>query len=400
MTHLTRIIALAALLLLCGCPPPARKGSTDTPADQPAPSQPAGQRIRVALLASDLGLGDGWRVRKLDTMLTGRAAAGSIDYSLIGSRPTEISFGDIGPRVGFPDVDSSVPGSMTDLQADALLADAPESDWLILTSGYMLQHALDLVAAGTLQTNAIILVDEAGAQGVASTGELPVYRLRFDIRPAAFIMGAAAARSNNRSHFVLLGAEDDPQLDDFMQYAANGMKFVSRGVWIMEDRLPVDSRGMITEPVFAQRHKDLMKAAGENFVNNHYVIDLTRSSAYILRLIGEDGGPIDGYAVSGFEDLRAIAGSRILSCGLKRPDVALGWLLDNCTEPGSLEELALDGYLDFGLRGSRPGQDESAVGFTEFDIYSRFNPDGEEIAEEVIKWWNEIEAGELAIDNY
>ena len=401
MKHLNTLLVLAGLLLLCGCPPPAKKSNGSTaPVQQKQIAQPNAVRIHVALLASDLGLGDGWYVRQLDSMLGGRAAAGAIDYSLIGTLPLEISYGEIGPTVGFPDPESSVPGSMTDLQADALLTQAPPSDWLILTSGYMLQHALDRVAAGTLDTKAIILVDEAGGQNVVNQTTVPVYRLRFDIRPAAFLMGAAAARSNNRSHFVMLGAQDDPQLDEFMQYAANGLKFVARGVWVMEDRLPVDSRGMIPEGIFAQRHKDLMQEAGENFVNNHYIIDLTRSSSYVLRLIGEDGGPIDGYAASVYQDLRVIKDSRVLTCGLKKPDVAIAWLLDNCTSANDLAALATNGYLDFGLAGSRPGLEESAVGITDLDLYSRFNPDGEEIREDVLKWWREIEAGELAIDNY
>jgi basic membrane lipoprotein Med (substrate-binding protein (PBP1-ABC) superfamily) len=397
MKHLINLLGLAALLLLCGCPPPAKKGASgNSNAGQTTAAPAASQKIHVALLASDLGLGDGWNVRQLNTLLAGRAAGGSIQYSLIGTLPAEISYGEITARVGFPDPLSSVPGSMTELQADALLAGAPPSDWLILSSGYVLQHALDRIAAGTLQAGAIIVVEEAGSQAVVNTTKVPVYRLRFDIRPAAFLAGAAAARSNNRSHFVLLGADDDPQVDEFIAAATAGMKYVSRGVWILDGVLPVDSRGMIPESEFAERHKDMMKQAGKDFVNNHYIIDLTRSSSYILRLIAEDGGPIDGYATSGYQDLRVIASSRVLTCAIKKPDVAVAWLLDNCAAPGELAGHAVKGYLEFGLKGSRPGLNESALGFTDMDSYSRFNYDGAEIAEDVVKWWKEIEAGELA----
>src|SRR5690606_26566204 len=100
-------------------------------------------------------------------------------------------------------------------------------------------------------------------------------------------------------------------------------------------------------------HVTLLNEAGQNFKCNHYVLDLTRSTPYVIDLISDITGPINGYASSGYEDLRNIDESRILTCAIKRSDVAMSWLLDNISTVDDLEGLAVDGYIDFGLAGSR-----------------------------------------------
>lgn len=399
MNRLTIAISVMGLLLLCGCPPPAKEGSSAT--DQPGSNEVETgrtEKLHVALLASDMGLGDGWNVRQLDGLLEGREAAGGIEYTLVGELPREIAFGEIGADVGFPDPESEIPGSMTELQGAALLDEAPQCDWLVLSSGYLLQHALEKVAAGSLDVGAIIVAEECGSQDVQLEGSVPVYIMRFDICHAAFMAGAVAARSNNVAHFMLFGAEDDPQVDDFMRAAVAGLQYVSPSAWVKQAVMPVDSRGMVLPDTFRDTHVELLSDAGENFNTNHYILDLTRSNAYVMSLIADPAGPLNGYASAGYQDLRHLAESRILTIGLKKPEVALAWMLDHAGEDGDLSQYTEENRIMFGLPGSLPGLEESAVGYTDLDLYSRFNYDGPEIGEDMATWWSEIVSGEIGIN--
>ncbi len=402
MHNIRLIISIAALLLLCGCPPPAKKdagsGTNGNAGAVQQTTKSTAKPLRLALLSSDLGIADGQMVRELDTLFTGRAASGSIEYSLVGPLPGEIAYGQISGSIGFPDAESTTPGSMTDLQAGVLLDSVPDCDWLVLTSGYVLQHALDRISQGTVNAGAIILVEEAGSQGYVNSSSVPVYILRFDICHAAFMAGAAAARSSNIAHFMLLGAEDDPQAQEYMDAAIAGMQYISPSAWIKQAILPVDSRGLISLQQFRQAHVDLLNEAGENFKTNHYVLDLTRSTPFVTTLISEPGGSLNGYVASAYGDIRHVAESRILTCSLKRADVALAWLLDNCSTTADLAGCAVGSYIDFGLASSRPGLTESAVGYSKMEFYSRYNPDGPDIELELEVLWGEIEAGELGLD--
>ncbi|MEZ5339559.1 MAG: hypothetical protein R3F46_15015 [bacterium] len=409
MNKLCTLFTIACLLLLCGCPPPAGKsGGTNTGNGGAGTTQTSGNTEQqlarahgqdVVLIASDLGLGDGWRVRQMHSLLSSLAAGSEIEYRLIGDLPREIEFGEVTADVGFPDPESDLPGSMTDLEGAALLDDVASCDWLLLSSGYLLEPALQRITAGSLQAGAVLVMDEAGSQHVVNASNVPVLRIRFDICHAAFMAGAAAANSSNVAHFLLLGAEDDPQVDEFMSAAEAGMKYVSPSSWIKQAVLPVDSRGMVTPQTFRQEHVRLLNEAGENFNSSHYILDLTRSNAYVTSLIAERNGPLNGYISGGFEDLRVLGDSRVLTFGLKRPEVALGWLLQHCPDAAALQgEADADGVIMFGLKGSRPGLEESALGYTPLELYIRYNPDGPEIAQELERIWKEVEAGELGIN--
>ncbi|MCB1217334.1 hypothetical protein KDL44_08065 [bacterium] len=409
MNKLCTLFTISCLLLLCGCPPPAGKtGGTSTGAGGSSTGQTSGtntpQAARahdqdVVLIASDLGLGDGWRVRQMNGLLSALAAGSEVRYRLVGELPREIEFGEVTPEVGFPDPASELPGSMTDLEGAALLDQLGSCDWLLLSSGYLLEPALQRISAGSLKAGAVLVMDEAGSQNVVNGSGVPVMRIRFDICHAAFMAGAAAANSSNVAHFVLLGAEDDPQAGEFMTAAEAGMKYVSPSAWIKQAVLPVDSRGMVTPQTFRQEHVRLLNEAGQNFNSSHYILDLTRSNAYITSLIADRNGPLNGYISGGYEDLRVLGDSRVLTFGLKRPEVALGWLLQHCPDAAALQaEANPDGVIMFGLKGSRPGLEESAVGYTPLDLYTRYNPDGPDIAQELERIWKEVEAGELGID--
>ncbi|MCB1220420.1 MAG: hypothetical protein H7A35_15960 [Planctomycetales bacterium] len=405
MYKLSTTIALISLLLLCGCPPPASKSGntgnttsqTQQGSNQATPAR--GQQQVVAMVASDLGIGDGVRVRELDGLLANLGETQDIGYTLYGTLPQQIEFGEIDGEVGMPDPESKLPGKMTDLQAAALLDQVQSCDWLVLSSGYLLKSALERIDNGSLKAKAVIVVDEIGSDGVINITSVPVFRLRFDICPAAFMAGAAAARSSNVAHFMLLGSADDPQVAEFMDAAVAGLEYVSPSAWVKQAVLPVDSRGMVAPETFRDEHIRLLNEAGANYNGNHYILDLTRSTPYVTALIADPQGPLNGYVSGGYEDLRHVAEKRILTFGVKKGDVALAWLLKNCATVADLQAAAdPNGYIMFGLKGSRPGLDESAVGYTSLEFYERYNPDGPDIAAELETIWRELEAGELGVD--
>jgi hypothetical protein len=79
-----------------------------------------------------------------------------------------------------------------------------------------------------------------------------------------------------------------------------------------------------------------------------------------------------------------------LGCAEKRPGAVLSYIFSELGD-GTLAELADEtGMIKVGL-------DQGAIGFTDFDMYSRYNPDGDDIAEAVENVWAEIQVGELDV---
>jgi hypothetical protein len=82
----------------------------------------------------------------------------------------------------------------------------------------------------------------------------------------------------------------------------------------------------------------------------------------------------------------------VVGCALKKPGSALHYILDQAQSTEELVTLAgEDGYIELGL-------EQDAVGFTDFELYSRYNPDGEDIMEAVDGVRRLIEVDELGYD--
>jgi hypothetical protein len=153
--------------------------------------------------------------------------------------------------------------------------------------------------------------------------------------------------------------------------------------------LPVEEQsGLITPETFLKLHGALNERMGQYFKSNHYILALGRATPSIMHALSQQSS---SYVVGAYADYRAVRQSRVLGCALKRPGAALAYVFGRLEDGDGLAAIADEtGTIHVGIA-------EDAVGFTDFELYRRFNPDGDDIAEAVQGYWAEIKAGELDV---
>jgi hypothetical protein len=383
------VVLTGAALALSGCP--ANDGAQSSPntAGQTAAARQA-SAIKVSLIASDLGLGDGSFVREAAESLAELAKDGRVDYQLIGDLPEPLKV-EAGARdVGLPHTGSLRPGEMTLAEVEGLLAGVDETDWLVLASWRIVEPALRRIRNGEFSAELVLVLDDEGRMLLDDEPPVPVYVFSYDIRPAAFISGIAAAESSNNGMFTIMANAADPHAQDFLDAAWTGAKFHTNGAVVADTIMPVEEQtGLVTPAAFRNLHRALNEEMGDYFVSNHYIFALGRATPSIMHAMTQQ--PFNGYVVGAYADYRAVRQGRVLGCALKHPGAALEHIFSRLQAGDSLASIAdEDGTISVGI-------DEDAIGFTDLDLYSRFNPDGEDIAEVVEGYWNEIRVGELDV---
>jgi|GEM_PF-2251069 len=378
-------VVFTVMLIVSACPR-QQAGQQASSAAVPTPA-PA---LTVTLVRSDLGLGDGQFVREADALLSELAADGRLTYLPVGTLPVgltlEAGFGDVGlPRAGL-----TGPGEMTVTEGEELLAGVTDTDWLVLSSPLLLSAALARLDAGEFSARLILVLDEDGLGELPDTPPVPVYALSYDIRPVAFVCGLVAAASSNNGMFTIMAAETDPRAQDFLDGAWAGAKYQTNGAVAAVMLLPVDEETGVLSPATYQRMLEAkQRQMGPYFACNHYILALGRATPSILHALSQH--PVAGYVVGAYADYRAVRPARILGCALKHPGAALRFVLNEHLGGRELSDLADDsGLIQVGL-------DQQAIGFTDFDLYTRHNPDGDDLAEAVSSVWAEIEVGELDV---
>lgn len=381
---------MCAALALTGCPAGGNGQAPGSAASQGAKRPQPKLVTKVALLASDLGLGDGAFVREADATLTELAADGAISYRLVGALPQPLKV-EAGARdVGLPHPSSLRPGEMTLGEAEALLDDASECGWLVLANWRLVDPALQRIKAGVISADLVLVLDDEGWAPVDEDAAAQVYVISYDIRPAGFICGIAAAESSNNGMFTIMANADDPHAHDFLDAAWTGAKFHTNGAVVADTILPVAKEsGLITPETFRELHRKLNEEMGPYFLSNHYILALGRATPSIMHAMTQE--PFNGYVAGGYADYRAVRQGRVLGCALKHPGAALAHIFGRMDDEGDLAALADEtGSIHVGIA-------EEAVGFTDFELYRRFNPDGDDIAEVVQGYWAEILVGELDV---
>lgn len=379
---------LLAVLLTCavmvvGCP---RQQSAQQAS---APAGPAPQ-LAVTLVRSDLGLGDGAFVREADAALSELARDGWLDYGAVGSLPAELNIEAGAGDVGLPKAGTAGPGEMTLAQAQALLDGIDAAGWLVLSEPRLLASALERISAGEMSAELVLVLDEDGLGEPPAEPPVPVYVISYDVSPVAFLCGVAAAESSNNGMFTMMAAETDPRAQEFLDAAWAGAKYQTNGAIAATLILPVDQEsGLVTPETYQLMLEAKQNQMGPYFACNHYVIALGRATPSILHAMSQQ--PINGYVVGAYADYRRVRPARILGCALKRPGKALRYVIEQQRGNRPPAQLADERGL------IRVGVAQEAVGFTEFDLYSRHNPDGDDLAEAVGSVWAEIEVGELDI---
>lgn len=383
MKRYLAILALLGAALVCtACPPAQRKPQPD------AIARPASPYMSVCLVRTDLGLADGAFSREADAALTELAAGGVITYQAVGDPAKEQDLEGGADDIALPDAFSKEPGSMTLNQALKVLALAAPCDLLVLSSPLLAGPALAAAKGGKLKAKAVLVLDEDGLKNKPAPGAVPVYYVRYDIRPAAFIGGVVAAASSRTSMFVLLGNDGDPQAEEFLAATEKGIRSHTPNSTIRSAVLPVDSDGLVDPETFRKTRDKILKEAGPYFTCDHYIVALGRTTPTVMYSLAEK--PVRAYLAGGYADFRSVRPQRILCCALKHPGAALKSLFAKPALKGgvaALGPLCPEGLYQVGLA-------EEAVGYSGFEMYKRYNPDGEDLEKEALSNWEEIKVGE------
>lgn len=381
---------LIGALLLTGCPqPPPREAATTS--TTPAAVAPAGPVARVTLVRTDLGLGDGAFVREADAALAALAKAGRIDYAPVGELPLPLINEADAVDVGLPVAGSTEPGTMTLTAGCELINGVADAGWLVLTSPFLLDHALARIAAGHLTADLILVLDDDGlVDGVPPDPPVPVYAVSYDIRPVAFLAGVAAAVSSNNGMFVIMAADSDPHADEFLDAVWAGAKYHTNGAVAAVTHVPVDAgTGLVTPESYLDALDRVKASMSSSFASNHYILALGRTTPAIMNAVSKT--PVNGYLASGYADYRSVRPSRVVGCALKQPGAVITYIFAELPEAGLAGLADAAGLIQVGL-------DQQAVGFTGFELYDRTNFDATDIAEAVGSIQGEIEAGELDVN--
>jgi len=384
MRNTVLFVAFAVLLLGCLPKQEAQNGQALTNGTTVQVSTPV---IELTFVLTDLGLEDGQHVRQADSVFN-ELDNSVIKYTAIGELPlpltTEAGISD----VGLPVEGSTSPGEMTQAAAERWLDDVAESDWLVISTPLLLDAVLERVAAGSISTGLVLLLDDYGLTETPVDPPVPVYAIAYDIQPVAFLLGVAAAKSSNNGMFVVMASEDDPHAQEFLDAVWTGAKYTTNGAVVADTILPMDDSGLITLNVFLQLKRQLSQRMGRYFVADHYILAVGRTTPTLLYACTSE--PFNGYVAGGYGDFRQVRPARILGCAEKQPGNALRYIFSQLGD-GTLVDLADESGM------IRVGLDQGAIGFTKFDMYSRSNPDGDDIAEAVENVWAEIQFGELNV---
>lgn len=397
-----------AVALIAGCPPARPQGGGAREAYNVA-KQGA---LKVTLVCTDLGLEDGYFVRDAYGALSDLESAGQISLTLAGTVPTvletEARAGDIGLPLAESEVTEQLglgetnPGTMTQAQAEALLQETGSPDLLVLSSETLLPMLKELESAGTLSPRAVLVLNggPALASGKGEAAGPATWYFDYDILPAAFAGGVAAAVSSNNAKFIALASSADPKAGDWLDGLYAGAKWQSNGTGMITAVLQAGEDGEISPEEFKQGMAAARAEGGPDFAVNHYLAALGRATPSVLYALSS--APTSGYVVGGYGDICQVRPGRFIGCALKKPGNAIRWLFGEGAGDSAVKELlaAAGSASPEQTASSEPaaikvGLRQQAVGFTDVSLYSRYNPDGDDIADAVQRVWTQLEAEEI-----
>jgi hypothetical protein len=221
-----------------------------------------------------------------------------------------------------------------------------------------------------------------------------VHVVRYDVAPVAFCLGVAAAASSSTPIFSVITSEADPDAQAFRDGVFGGLKYRTNGANTLEDTVPVGPDGLVSPETFRDSILKLSRRGGEAFKQcNHYIIATGRTTPSIMYALSSN--ETHGYVLGGWADFTRVRPARFVCCAVKHPGKALEFIFGE-RGTATLEGAALPpGSVPSGAPEIVVGLDQGAVGLTDLNLYSRYNPDGDDIAEAVGQVFKEIEAGEF-----
>jgi hypothetical protein len=391
---------LAYCLLLVSCPAGGQQPGQHS-AKNSNSAQQAQPWLSVCLVRSDLGIADGCYVREADEVLAGYAKESKLTYSTVGASPPVMTQEGASGEIGLPEAGVGQPGAMTLVQASALLDTVPKCDLLILGSAYLLPAALQRISAGKLQAGAVLLLDDLGWQAQKAP-PVPVYHFSYEIDEVAFLCGVAAAASSNTGKFVILATNVDPEAKNFLDAARAGAFFYTNGAQVRGAIIPAEPDGVITPENFGACFSSLRNKAGQAFSQacNHYIIDCGRASPTVMYALTEK--PYSGFVAGAYADFRQIRPARVIGCAIKHPGEMLKRLFSMPAPGAQASTPALARGLP-GLKAALPstvlrlGLSEGVVGMAGYDLYKRYNSDGDDLDGAVAAAQGQILDGEIKV---
>lgn len=381
-------------MLLTSCPT-GTPGRASAGKGGPAAAKPW---LSVCLVRTDLGLGDGCFEREADATFAGLAKAGRITYAPVGEVPQALTQEGGAGDIGMPEATSG-PGRMTPAQAESLLDGVPPSDLLVLSAPQLLPLALDRLRAGKLKAAAILVLDDENWREPQNP-PVPVYRLQYRIDEVAFLCGVAVAASSRNGMFVILGTDADPQSQRFVEAAQAGAVCTTNGAQAFAAIIPAAPDGTVAPQSFRDTLNAVLGRAGKVFSGNcdHFVLALGRATPTTMYAMTER--PFNGYVAGAYADYRQVRPSRVVGCALKHPGAALAHLFE-MRDPATGHAYLAQGAP--GLAKALPqrtlllGLNDGAVGFTDFEMYSRYNTDADVIEAAVHSALTQIKGDEVSV---
>jgi len=378
-----RYLPLILLVLLSGCPGGSKPGTT--PQAKQHSSTP---KLKITLLRTDLGVGDGDLVRDADTALHDLEAKGGIDYLGVGELPGKLvdegGANDIGLPLAEMPAGSNIVGTMPPAQAMTLAQQIPDSDIVIVSGPISARPVFKRIASGKLKAKLLIVLDTEGPNLPAPPAGTDVVTFQYDVKEAAYLLGVAAGVSSRSQAFAMFTSTFDPNAATLVKTFTNGVHNRMTGGRVYHAEVMPDDDNIVPPPDFTKAFESIM-VPGRQL--DHLIVFCGRATPSMMFALSSK--PTDGYLLGGYGDFTQVRPARVVGCIVKHPGVGLKKVLEGATSLAEVKKRLGNGLtLTF---------KEGGVDVTDFNAYANYNQDADDIADAVKEVRSEIEGGEVDV---
>ena len=378
-----RLLPLILVVFLWGCPGGKTSGNT------PKPATPNTPKLKVTLLRTDLGLGDGDLVRDADDTLHKLDQQGDIEYAPVGDLPEAMVNEGGSGDIGLPDAErppgSKPVGLMKGAEVEELANQIDDAEVVICSNSIVANSVLKQAAAAKGKLGAIIVLDDVGPKLEAAPSGTTVSVFKYDVKEAAYLLGVAAGFSSRSQAFAMFTSTTDPNADTLYKAFVNGMHNPMTGGNVYHEAVTPDADDIVLPADFTRAFESIMSDPNRKI--DHFVVFCGRATPSIM--YGLSSKPTNGYLLGGYGDFTQVRPARVVGCIVKHPGLGLKRLFEGARSLKELQDQLAQGItLTF---------KEGAVNLTDFNAYANYNQDAEKIAEGVKTARSQIEGGEIDV---
>jgi hypothetical protein len=378
-----RYLPILMLLLLAGCPGGKPQGT--------APKSSSNeQKLKVTLLRTDLGLGDGELVRDADAALAKLAQQGDIDYTPLGDLPPAMVNEGGSGDIGLPDSErppgSKAVGLMKRAEADDLARKIAAADAVVCSSPVTANMVLKQIASAKLKVPALIVLDDVGPKLDAPPDGTTISSCSYEVKEAAYLLGVAAGVSSKSQAFAMFTSTTDPNADTLVKAFTNGVHNRMTGGNVYAEQVMPDADEIVAPADFTGAFSAIM--ADPNRKIDHFIVFCGRATPSIM--YGLSSKPTNGFLLGGYGDFTQVRPARVVGCIVKHPGVALESTFNGVTSAADLAARLTPDHLKLTFQNG-------GVDVSDFSAYAHYNQDAEDIADAVEQVRSEIEGGEIDV---